>query len=81
MHTFGIDHCLAWKCLMNSFVIDSFEICPMDLKKLEIATKCKLLKREKSLLIIFRNLGFKEEIKKSMMKIKILKKLQYKRPM
>lgn len=72
----GIDHCLAWKCLMNSFVIDSFGVCPMDLKKLEIATKYDLLEREQSLLKIFKTLNFEEEIKKTLMKIKILKKLQ-----
>lgn len=74
MHTMGIDHCQAWKCLMNSFIIDSFEICPMDLKKLEIATKYNLLEREQRLLKIFKALKFEEEIQKTLMKIKILKK-------
>ena len=75
MHTMGIDHCIAWKCLMNAFIVDTFDICPMDLKKLEIAKKFNLLEREEKLLKIFRKLKYQEEIKLTLTKIQILKKL------
>ena len=75
LHTIGIDHCVAWKCLMNAFVVDTFDICPMDLKKLEIARKFDLREREEKMLKIFKKLGYKEEIRLTLKKIQILKKL------
>lgn len=76
MHTMGIDHCVAWKCLMNAFIVDTFEICPMDLKKLEIACKFDLFEREKRLLHIFTKMKYKEAAKFIQSKLKFLKKLK-----
>ena len=46
LHTFGIDHCVAWRCLMNAYVPESrsaqdpqLALCPMDLRKLQYAVK------------------------------------------
>ena len=55
---------------MNAFIADTFDICPRDLKKLEIAKKFNLLEREEKLWKIFRKLKYKEEIKLTMKKIK-----------
>ena len=72
----GIDHCVAWNCLMNSFIVDTFDVCPMDLKKLEIARKFDLREREEKLLKIFKKLGYEKEIKMCQMKIKLLKNMK-----
>ena len=76
LHTMGIDHCVAWTCLMNAFIVDTFEICPMDLKKLEIAKKFDLREREEKLLKIFRKLKFTKEMKMCQSKLNIIKKMK-----
>lgn len=74
LHTMGLDHCIAWKCLMNAFIVDTFDLCPLELKKLEAVTKQPLLEREKALLKVFKKMGYKEEIRRSLKKIAALKK-------
>ena len=46
---------------MNSFIVDTFDVCPMDLKKLEIARKFDLREREEKLLKIFKKLGYEKD--------------------
>lgn len=76
MHTMGIDHCVAWKCLMNAFIVDTFEICPMDLKKLEIACKFNLIERQEKLIKLFKKLKLKEPLRINERKLQILKKMK-----
>ena len=76
LHTMGIDHCIAWTCLMNAFIVDTFDICPMDLKKLEISQKFDLREREEKLLRIFKKLKFSNEIKITQRKLNIIKKMK-----
>ena len=59
---------------MNSFIVDTFDLCPLELKKLEAVTKQPLVEREEALLKVFRKFGYKEEIKRSLKKLAALEK-------
>jgi predicted Zn-dependent protease len=46
LHTMGIDHCVYWKCLMNSNItISEIVLCPIDSAKLMSELKYNHLER------------------------------------
>jgi len=45
MHTVGLGHCVAWDCIMNSGMSNCINLCPMDLRKLQLAIRFDVKKR------------------------------------
>ncbi|KAJ3139079.1 Asparagine synthetase domain-containing protein 1 [Physocladia obscura] len=62
LHTFGVDHCEAWHCIMNPCIPEvvqdaCMEPCPVDIRKIAIAIpKLDLEKRWQQLLDVYREM-------------------------
>ncbi|KAL4511838.1 hypothetical protein ABPG72_012683 [Tetrahymena utriculariae] len=63
LHTFGIDHCIYFDCIMNSmYQQDQFwmQLCPVDLVKLQSELKFDIKQRYQNLKNFYQNI-FKDE--------------------
>jgi hypothetical protein len=73
MHTIGVDHCIAWTCIMNSFVNSVFSLCPSDLRKLYHAIGFDIKERLHRLFIVYKKLRWHKEYKECNKYLKLLK--------
>lgn len=67
MHCFGLDHCTLWRCLMNSTAggdeaedLDGgyMHLCPMDLRKMQLACGFDIKERFERLAACYSSLGW-----------------------
>ena len=75
-HIFGLDHCSAWKCLMNGGMSTFIQLCPMDLRKLQYMIGFDVEERYKGLLECFESLDEKLWKKEKAWTKKIIKLLE-----
>lgn len=72
MHTIGIDHCIAWTCIMNSMVNSVFSLCPCDLRKLHHAIGFDIKERLHRLSKAYKKLRWHKEYKECNKYLKLL---------
>ena len=63
MHTFGMDHCVSFNCLMNSFINDCSYLCPADLRKLHSEINFDILQRDLELKNYYKKKRWKKDFK------------------
>lgn len=73
MHTMGIDHCIAWTCIMNSQSHSFLQVCPGDLYKLQHAIGFDMETRLDTLSKVYKHLKWRTEYNYCKEYLKILK--------